>query len=165
MRITIILVAPARAENIGAAARAMKTMGFSDLRIVDSQAHSEPATRWVAHGSGDIIDNIKVFPTLAESLHDVDFTVATTARSRAKYHYYATPVELVPLLEEKSSWMSHAALVFGREDSGLTNEELALADGSYWCADGGGLSFAQSGAGGDGLLLSISNINTTTGEK
>ncbi len=162
MRITIILVAPARAENIGAAARAMKTMGFSELRIVDSQAHLEPATRWVAHGSGDIIDNIKVFPTLAESLHDVDFTVATTARSRAKYHYYATPVELVPLLEEKifmdEPW---AALVFGREDSGLTNEELALLT-FYWCADGGGLSFAQSGAGGDGLLLSISNINTTT---
>ena len=61
MRITIILVAPARAENIGAAARAMKTMGFSELRIVDSQAHLEPAARWVAHGSGDIIDNIKVF--------------------------------------------------------------------------------------------------------
>ncbi|MGU0015979.1 tRNA/rRNA methyltransferase [Escherichia coli] len=128
MRITIILVAPARAEKYWAAARAMKTMGFSELRIVDSQAHLEPATRWVAHGSGDVIDNIKVFPTLAESLHDVDFTVATTARSRAKYHYYATPVELVPPLEEKSSWMSHAALVFGREDSGLTNEELALAD-------------------------------------
>lgn len=41
MRITIILVAPARAENIGAAARAMKTMGFSELRIVDSQAHMD----------------------------------------------------------------------------------------------------------------------------
>lgn len=48
MRVTIVLVAPARAENIGAAARAMKTMGFTDLRIVDSQAHLEPATRWVA---------------------------------------------------------------------------------------------------------------------
>lgn len=128
MRLTIILVAPARAENIGAAARAMKTMGFTDLRIVDSQAHLEPATRWVAHGSGDVIDNISVFPTLAEALHDVEFTVATTARSRAKFHYYATPTELLPLLQEKSGWMSHAALVFGREDSGLTNEELALAD-------------------------------------
>ncbi|NDO81255.1 tRNA/rRNA methyltransferase [Citrobacter sp. NCU1] len=128
MRLTIILVAPARAENIGAAARAMKTMGFTDLRIVDSQAHLEPATRWVAHGSGDIIDNISIFPTLAEALHDVEFTIATTARSRAKFHYYATPAELVPLLQEKSSWMNHAALVFGREDSGLTNEELALAD-------------------------------------
>lgn len=128
MRLTIILVAPARAENIGAAARAMKTMGFTDLRIVDSQAHLEPATRWVAHGSGDIIDNISVFNTLAEALHDVEFTVATTARSRAKFHYYATPADLLPLLQEKSGWMSHAALVFGREDSGLTNEELALAD-------------------------------------
>lgn len=39
MRVTIVLVAPARAENIGAAARAMKTMGFTNLRIVDSQAH------------------------------------------------------------------------------------------------------------------------------
>ena len=46
MRLTIILVAPARAENIGAAARAMKTMGFTQLRIVDSEAHLEPATRW-----------------------------------------------------------------------------------------------------------------------
>lgn len=128
MRLTIILVAPARAENIGAAARAMKTMGFTDLRIVDSQAHLEPATRWVAHGSGDIIDNINVFPTLAGALHDVDFTVATTARSRAKFHYYATPAELTQILEEKSAWMEHAALVFGREDSGLTNDELALAD-------------------------------------
>ena len=54
MRITIILVAPARAENIGAAARAMKTMGFSELRIVDSQAHLEPATRWAKpHFLGD----------------------------------------------------------------------------------------------------------------
>ncbi|MGX9739983.1 tRNA/rRNA methyltransferase [Pseudocitrobacter corydidari] len=128
MRLSIVLVSPARAENIGAAARAMKTMGFSDLRIVDSEAHLEPATRWVAHGSGDIIDNITCYSTLADALHDVDFTVATTARSRAKFHYYATPQELLPMLVEKSQWMGHAALVFGPEDSGLTNDELALAD-------------------------------------
>ncbi|MFH2374957.1 tRNA/rRNA methyltransferase, partial [Klebsiella aerogenes] len=42
MRLSIILVAPARAENVGAAARAMKTMGFSELRIVDSEAHQLP---------------------------------------------------------------------------------------------------------------------------
>lgn len=128
MHLSIVLVAPARAENIGAAARAMKTMGFTDLRIVDSTAHLEPATRWVAHGSGDIIDNITTYDTLADALHDISFTVATTARSRAKFHYYATPAELVPLLAEKSAWLTKAALVFGREDSGLTNEELELAD-------------------------------------
>ncbi|MFG6653323.1 tRNA/rRNA methyltransferase [Scandinavium sp. M-37] len=128
MRLSIVLVSPARAENIGAAARAMKTMGFTEMRIVDSQAHREPAAQWVAHGSGDILENIKTFPTLADALQDVDFTIATTARSRARFHYYATPQELVPILQEKSQWMGHAALVFGREDSGLTNDELALAD-------------------------------------
>ena len=83
MHLSIVLVAPARAENIGAAARAMKTMGFTDLRIVDSTAHLEPAARWVAHGSGDILDNITTYDTLAAALHDISFTVATTARSRA----------------------------------------------------------------------------------
>ena len=128
MGFPIILVSPARPENIGAAARAMKTMGFSELRIVASDAHLQPATRWVAHGAGDIIDNIKIYPTLADAVDDVDFVVATTARSRAKFHYYATPEQLVPLLHEKQQWMGNIALVFGREDSGLTNEELALAD-------------------------------------
>lgn len=128
MHLSIVLVSPARAENIGAAARAMKTMGFNDLRIVASEAHLEPATRWVAHGSGEIVDNISTYATLADALHDISFTVATTARSRAKFHYYATPAELVPMLTEKSEWISKAALVFGREDSGLTNEELELAD-------------------------------------
>lgn len=128
MQLSIILVSPARAENIGAAARAMKTMGFTDLRIVASQAYLEPAARWVAHGSGDILDNIRHFETLEEALVGVDFTVATTARSRAKFHYYATPEQLLPLLKEKQQWAGQCALVFGREDSGLTNDELALAD-------------------------------------
>jgi len=128
MRFLIIFVAPARAENVGAAARAMKTMGFAELRVVDSEADRQPEARWVAHGSGDVLDNAQHFDTLAQALHDVDFTIATTARSRAKFHYYATPQQLVPLLEEKRDWVGTAALVFGREDSGLTNEELELAD-------------------------------------
>lgn len=128
MRLIIILVAPARAENVGAAARAMKTMGFGELRVVDSEAHRQPAARYVAHGSTEIIDNAQDYPDLASALHDVDFTVATTARSRARYHYYATAAQLLPLLEERRRWTPTVALVFGREDSGLTNEELALAD-------------------------------------
>lgn len=147
MRVSIVLVSPARAENVGAAARAMKTMGFSDLRIVDSDAHLQPAARWVAHGSGDILDNISTFSTLEQALHDVDFTVATTARSRARFHYYVTPQQLLPLLEEKAQWMNHSALVFGREDSGLTNEELALADvltGVPMVADYPSLNLGQS---------------------
>lgn len=147
MHLSIVLVAPARAENIGAAARAMKTMGFTDLRIVDSTAHLEPAARWVAHGSGDILDNITTYATLADALHDISFTVATTARSRAKFHYYATPAELAPMLSEKSQWLDKAALVFGREDSGLTNEELELADvltGAPMVADYPSLNLGQA---------------------
>lgn len=128
MQLHIILVAPARPENVGAAARAMKTMGFSSLRIVDSDAHLQPAARWVAHGAGEILDAAQRFATLEQALADVDFTVATTARSRARFHYYSTPQELLGQLEERRQWCGQAALVFGREDSGLTNEELALAD-------------------------------------
>ena len=86
MRITIILVAPARAENIGAAARAMKTMGFSELRIVDSQAHLEPATRWVAHGSGDIkfsrrwLNRYTMSISLSPPLRAVGRNIITTPR-------------------------------------------------------------------------------------
>ncbi|MBC3230470.1 tRNA/rRNA methyltransferase [Serratia fonticola] len=128
MQLHIVLVAPARAENVGAAARAMKTMGFTSLRIVDSEAHLQPAARWVAHGAGDILDAVQTFSTLQEALADVDFTVATTARSRARFHYYCTPQQLTEQLAERQQWVHQAALVFGREDSGLTNEELELAD-------------------------------------
>ncbi|MEH0873463.1 tRNA/rRNA methyltransferase [Pectobacterium cacticida] len=128
MQFHIILVEPVRAENVGAAARAMKTMGFSSLRLVGSSLHQDPAARWVAHGSGDILDNAQAFSTLDDALADVDFTVATTARHRAKYHYYCTPAELTGVLQEKTHWMNTAALVFGREDKGLTNAELARAD-------------------------------------
>lgn len=128
MEFPVVLVAPARAENVGAAARAMKTMGFTRMRIVASDVWRDEAARRVAHGAGDILDNVESYDSLAAALADVDFTIATTARSRAKFHYYATPQQLVPMLEEKRTWIGRCALVFGREDSGLTNDELMLAD-------------------------------------
>lgn len=128
MQFHIVLVAPARPENIGSAARAMKTMGFRSLRIVDSEAHLQPAARWVAHGANDILDAVEVFPTLASALADIDLTIATTARGRSHFHYYCSPPQLVEQLLERRQWVGQVALVFGREDSGLTNKELALAD-------------------------------------
>ena len=97
----------------------------------------------LSRGLGDVYKR----QTLADALHDISFTVATTARSRAKFHYYATPAELVPMLEEKSQWLEKAALVFGREDSGLTNEELELADvltGAPMVADYPSLNLGQA---------------------
>lgn len=128
MRVTIILVAPARAENIGAAARAMKTMGFGDMRIVDSQAHLEPATRWVAHGSTDVIDNISVYPTLAEALHDVDFTVATTAQQSREVPLLRNARRTAAAVTGKIAVDEPCGAGFWPGRLGLTNEELALAD-------------------------------------
>ncbi|SFN18830.1 tRNA/rRNA methyltransferase [Izhakiella capsodis] len=128
MQFSIILVSPARPENVGAAARAMKTMGFRELRLVDSGVHLSSAARAVAHGANEILEAASVWPTLEAALADVDFSVATTARSRAKFHYYATPQEVTSILSEKRRWAGRIGLVFGREDSGLTNEELALVD-------------------------------------
>jgi len=128
MSFPLILVSPARPENIGAAARAMKTMGFTELRIVASDAWQDPAARRVAHGAGEILDNVQTYATLSDALADVDFSVATTARSRAKFRYYATPVQVETILQEKRQWLPRIALVFGREDSGLTNEELDQVD-------------------------------------
>lgn len=128
MCITIILVVFVRVENIGVVVWVMKMMGFSDLWIVDSQVYLELVICWVVYGFGDIIDNIKVFLILVESLYDVDFIVVIIVCSRVKYYYYVMLVELVLLLEEKFLWMSYVVLVFGREDFGLINEELVLVD-------------------------------------
>ncbi|MBC3944533.1 tRNA/rRNA methyltransferase [Erwinia persicina] len=128
MRFPLILVSPARAENVGAAARAMKTMGFDELRIVNSQVHLDPVAQRVAHGSAEILSQATHWTSLDAALADIDFSIATTARSRAKFRYYATPQQVQGVLEEKQSWIGSAAMVFGREDSGLTNEELAQVD-------------------------------------
>lgn len=128
MRFPLILVSPARAENVGAAARAMKTMGFTELRIVSSDVHFDVVARRVAHGATDILDNASQWDTLAAALADIDFSIGTTARSRARFRYYATPQQVQTVLEEKQHWTGSAALVFGREDSGLTNDELEQLD-------------------------------------
>lgn len=72
----------------------MKTMGFTELRIVNSDVHLDDAARRVAHGATDILDNASRWDTLAAALADIDFSIATTARSRAKFRYYATPQQV-----------------------------------------------------------------------
>lgn len=126
MEIVFVLVEPARQENIGAAARALRTMGFGDLWLVngsiDEQAH------WVAHHSGDVLDRARHFPSLEAALAEVDFSIATGARRRLERDDYLTPDECRLALSGKRTSVSRAALVFGRESSGLTGEELALCD-------------------------------------
>jgi tRNA/rRNA methyltransferase len=128
MHVSFILVEPATPENVGAAARALKTMGFGHLILINPCEYMEGPARWVAHGSGEMLDNAKVYASLKEAIADFDFVAGTSAKRRSiKYDYCPLP-ELPGLLKAKGSIIQKVAVVFGREESGLTNAELKLCD-------------------------------------
>lgn len=128
MNCTFILVEPAVPENIGAAARALKVMGFHDLRLVNPADHLSDPSRWLAHASGDILESAQVFNSLSDAIADLDLIVGTTAKRRSvKYDYYR-PEEIRDIIKSKSHAIGEVGIVFGREESGLTNQELHLCD-------------------------------------
>ncbi|MEH8223472.1 tRNA/rRNA methyltransferase [Aeromonas veronii] len=127
MKLYFVLVAPARPANVGAAARAMKTMGFDAMRLVASRVHEEEEASWVAHGAQEILTQAEAFETLPEALADMDLVIATTARERGRYQHYLTPGEIREQIRAKPS-LNKVAIVFGCEESGLSNEQLAEVD-------------------------------------
>lgn len=126
MQLYFVLKSPARAENVGAAARAMKTMGFEQMRLVNSRVHEQDKAHWVAHGAQEILDNAEYFAELAPALADMDLVIATTARERGRYRYYLTPQQAIQQVNNKQ--VQKVALLFGCEESGLSNEDLTHAD-------------------------------------
>ncbi len=128
MRYTFILVEPAVAENVGSSARALKTMGFDSLVLVNSKAHLRNEARWLAHGSSDVLDGIRVFDTLQEAVTGMDLVIGTTAKKRRVHADYYLCNEIAGLVNSKSEMIENVALVFGREESGLTNRELKLCN-------------------------------------
>jgi tRNA/rRNA methyltransferase len=128
MDICFILTAPAVPQNVGACARALKTMGFSRLRLVRTDVHREEGALWMAHGCREILETAETFDTLKAALADRNFSVATTARRRGMKHDYYPPEAVRALLQEKDAGDMRAAVVFGCEESGLSNEEILLCD-------------------------------------
>ncbi len=119
----IVLVEPREAGNVGAVARVMKNFGFHDLVIVGEHPQLLPVAGWWASGADDLLERARFAATLGEALADTHLTVATTStRGRT------TPVDFTPRqLAAEFSALAHEqvlALVFGREDSGLTRDEL-----------------------------------------
>lgn len=125
-RIRFVLVGTQHPGNIGAAARAMKTMGLSRLVLVAPEKGIDEEARRRAAGAEDLLDNAPVYATLAEAVADCQLVLGCTARSRR--------VALEELLPEVGAQQVLAAanageeiaVVFGRERSGLSNDELEL---------------------------------------
>lgn len=121
--IRIVLINTSHPGNIGSTARAMKTMGLTELYLVSPLQFPHPKADELASGAVDILANAKVVETLDEAIGDCGLVVGTSSRSRAIPWPMLTPRELgeKAVAESKSS---HVAILFGREQSGLTNEEL-----------------------------------------
>ncbi len=126
----IILVEPQLAENIGMAARAMANFGLSELRLV------APRDGWPKKGAlsaaaaaGAILANAKLYSTAREAVADLHFVLATTARERGQMKRVFGPEPAVRELYARTVAGQAAGVLFGRERTGLENDEVALADG------------------------------------
>ena len=128
MEIYFILVEPAVPENIGASARAIKTMSFSKLRLVNPCDYLSKEARKLAHGSHDVLAAAEVFQSLEGATGDLDFIIGTSAKNRRVRHDYVQAGNLVEVIRGKGSMIRSAGIVFGREEYGLSNEEAADCD-------------------------------------
>lgn len=130
MELVFVLVGPRHPGNIGAAARALKTMGFTQLRLVnpcafDTGIPNDRGPAWqLAMYSHDILENAVIHTSLEAALADCDLAIGTTAKLRHHRHSVLTPPQLKDLLLDKKDLVQRAALVFGPEDTGLTNEHI-----------------------------------------
>lgn len=123
--ISIILVRPQMGENIGASARAMKNFGITDLRIV------EPRDGWPnlkaksnAALAYDVIDNAKIYRDLESAVADLEYLYATSSQIRNMNKDYVT----IRDLKADCDKALRVGIIFGRESTGLNNEEIAIAD-------------------------------------
>ncbi len=121
--IHFVLVEPETAGNIGASARAIKTCGFKKLILINPSEPKHVEAKWMAHQSEDILEQAKVFDTLEEAISDMRLVVGTTQRKRHFKFPFFTPEEISDVIE-KNAIDFPVCIVFGRERTGLTNEEL-----------------------------------------
>jgi tRNA (cytidine32/uridine32-2'-O)-methyltransferase len=121
--IRVVMVETTHPGNIGAAARAMKTMGYNNLYLVKPKVYPNAEATARAAGADDILSTAIVCDSLEDALQGCVTVVASTARPRTISHPVFTPREYAPKLFEMLK-LGPVALVFGRESSGLSNEEL-----------------------------------------
>jgi tRNA/rRNA methyltransferase len=119
--IRIVLCRPSHPGNIGAAARAMKTMGLADLRLVAPERHPAPEDRWMATNATDVLQSAVVHQTLGEAIKDCVAAFALSARPR---EWSPQVLEVRAAAARAVELDGEIAFVFGNEAAGLTNEEM-----------------------------------------
>lgn len=126
--IHIVLVEPSHPGNIGGAARAMKTMGLSSLAVVNPKRFPDPQADWRAAGALDIVEKAQVFESISAAVKDSVLVAGTSARSRHIPWPTMTSAQFAEFVHTKFNRDDSISVLFGREDNGLTNEELNLCN-------------------------------------
>lgn len=120
----IVLINTTHPGNIGSAARAMKTMGLSELYLVAPKQYPHPKAKELASNALDVLEKAIVVKSLDEAIADCHCVVGTSARSRTIPWPLLTPRELAEKIAMQDQNIHKTAILFGQEQSGLTNEEL-----------------------------------------
>ncbi len=127
VKLVFIVVGVSREENVGAVARAIKTMGIQALYLVDPQCnHLGSKALFTAHGSQDILEKARIYNQFKESVSGLDLVVGTTAKKRSVHEDYHWVEDLPEIITGKGESLNTAGIVFGCEESGLTNHDLSM---------------------------------------
>lgn len=124
--IVVVLNEPQDPVNIGGVVRAMKNMGLSRLHLVRAPDFDAYRIEGVAHTGMDVIESARFYDDLEAALADAALVVGTTARGRRVRRNYRRPREAAEEIVSTAAAGRQVALVFGREDRGLSNEQLDL---------------------------------------
>jgi len=128
-RIRIVLCRPSHPGNIGAVARAMKTMGLENLTMVQPKSFPDPEADTRATGAVDLLDKAKIVSNLQDALVGCSYVLGMTARRRDLGPIPVIPRQAMPRLVLEAE-LGEVALVFGNETVGLSNDELQLCHGA-----------------------------------
>jgi tRNA (cytidine32/uridine32-2'-O)-methyltransferase len=121
--IVIVMLETSHPGNIGSAARVMKNMGLTQLRLVSPEKFPDPQAQWLASGAQDVLENAQIFSSLSEAVADCSWVMAASARNRSIPWPQVNAKEAAQEVARLACYQP-VAIVFGREASGLTNEEL-----------------------------------------
>lgn len=123
-RVVVVLDHPKDVVNIAGVVRVMMNFGLSELRLVEPDDFDTWRIGGIAHRSQPLTERARIFETLDEALADASFVVGTTARARTAGRTYARPGEVAGQIAQRAAAEETVAILFGREDRGLTNADL-----------------------------------------